>query len=1010
MKRKLYNYLYILANILILFLGFFPYAEVNGVPCSPVTLLLPQMRNGLGGEEGVNAFVIWAVFVLLTYIPNVILVFRILLRKRVGRMEDIAAYMTYAGVFVNYCALSALSKVYSYDYQWNFWIILRAVLVLVFFILQRYYESKDNGDFDEIIAKRRPRGVRRPSFAFHIFNAIVVFILTLFAPWYEENGDYRLLPLTVKIIREGGPRAFGGFGEGTVDVAGTTRVLGYMIAYLMAAAVLFLLIGMLLAIFRKADGWARVIAYALTFTFTCAYTIFQPLPYRYGMPIVLLLIAVDAIIGTLIDQWQEIQKNWRELREKNRIKKEEYQRRTSFPGKFGKEFFQIIFKNYRANFRGYVLFLIAQSVEFALAIIIFSTVEHYGGAKSIGANYIEMSLMGTLQAFLPVFAFLFLMLIAMILNSYIRTRMDVYGIYLALGARRSTLGRIIAFDFGTCVLFSLLVGFGIAAAVIFVKDLPLTPVVLIEGLGLTLLVLLVAVLINYHLFEYQDIMRLNQEEANEKFSRKRWVLNVALIVGAVQSASEWSYFYDPNSSTTVWNFAIFLLYVYCLFYALFAKRVLHFEKAGKEENILRILPWRSRFHSNLRTFFLLFALFSLSFSFFLPRMTGYRMTSDIDELMPYDYVAQIYDDDLKDLAAIEETGADITVYPMLRATTPEGADIPFLQEDPTRVIWPQGQHVAVSETTYRAMEKARGLTPKELDLSSDGSKVHIVFQQEFGAENHPLEWYSTSGNLFRLGQPVWYDPNLRDVVYPDHEVSRERAILTGSMQGGIQENIIVLDDDHFNRIYTGPDKTGYYLEQAMASADSSSPESKEGPSRLVLIDTRGSEAAVRTTEAVLDRIAARHLYDQQFDESVTTYYRKSDVIHDNEANRTLTSNFYLIFAGGFILAAIFVFCTRYALAAGEQAKKEELLLTLGMDEKERKKLFRNEVRSLQYGSLILALLISVAFVWAYLTTREPRAEEIASFVKMMLLFDGISIGSYVLFTEIFYHLFGRYNR
>lgn len=1008
MKRKLYNYLYILANILILFLGFFPYAEVNGVPCSPVTLLLPQMRNGLGGEEGVNAFVIWAVFVLLTYIPNVILVVRILLRKRVGRMEDIAAYMTYAGVFFNYCALSALSKVYSYDYQWNFWIILRAVLVLVFFILQRYYESKDNGDFDEIIAKRRPRGVRRPSFLFHILNAVVVFLLALFAPWYEENGDYRLLPLTVKIIRESGPRAFGGFGEGSVDVAGTTRVLGYMIAYLMAAAVLFLLIGMLLAIFRKADGWARVIAYALTFTFTCAYTIFQPLPYRYGMPIALVLIGVDAVIGTLIDQWKDIQKNWRELREKNRLIKEDRKRRTAFPGHFGREFYQIIFKNYRANFRGYVLFLIAESVEFALALLIFSTVEYFGGAKSIGANYIEMTLMSTLNAFLPVFAFLFLMLIAMILNSYIRTRMDVYGIYLALGARRSTLGRIIAFDFGTCVLFSLLVGFGIAAAVIFVKDLPLTPVVLIEGLGLTLLVLLVAVLINYHLFEYQDIMRLNQEEANEKFSEKRWVLNTLFIVGAVDVIWEWRSFCNANHIISVWSFAVFLFYAYCLFYAVFAMRVRRFMKAGKEENLLKILPWRSRFHTNLRTFFLLFALFSLSFSFFLPRMTGYRMISDIDELMPYDYVAQIHEEDVADLAEIEAEGADVKVYPMLRATTPLGVDMSWLLEDPTKVFWPQGQHVAVSETTYRSMEKARGLTPKELNLSSDGEKVHIVFQQEFSAENHPLDWYSSSGNWFRLGQPIWYDPNLRDIVYPDHEVTRERAILTGSVQGGTQENIIVLNDEYFDKIYSGPDRTGYYLNQAMP--DSTSTESKEGPSRLVLIDTRESEAAVRTTEAVLDRIAERHPEDLQFDESVTTYYSKENVIHDNEANRTLTSNFYLIFAGGFILAAIFVFCTRYALSAGEQAKKEELLLTLGMDEKERKKLFRNEVRSLQYGSLILALLVSVAFVWAYLTTREPRAEEIASFMKMMLLFDGISIGSYVLFTEIFYHLFGRYNR
>ena len=44
---------------------------------------------------------------------------------------------------------------------------------------------------------------------------------------------------------------------------------------------------------------------------------------------------------------------------------------------------------------------------------------------------------------------------------------------------------------------------------------------------------------------------------------------------------------------------------------------------------------------------------------------------------------------------------------MLRATTPLGADISRLKKDYRTVLWPQGQHIAVSESSYRSFAGRR---------------------------------------------------------------------------------------------------------------------------------------------------------------------------------------------------------------------------------------------------------------------------------------------------------------
>lgn len=123
---------------------------------------------------------------------------------------------------------------------------------------------------------------------------------------------------------------------------------------------------------------------------------------------------------------------------------------------------------------------------------------------------------------------------------------------------------------------------------------------------------------------------------------------------------------------------------------------------------------------------------------------------------------------------------------MLRATTPLGADISRLKKDYRTVLWPQGQHIAVSESSYRKLCRQAGKTPQKLNLSADGHRVHIVMQQNAASEAHNLEWYSGGGgNLFRLGAPlVAYDQNQVTRTYIPHDATYERTNLVGALHAG----------------------------------------------------------------------------------------------------------------------------------------------------------------------------------------------------------------------------------
>ena len=97
---------------------------------------------------------------------------------------------------------------------------------------------------------------------------------------------------------------------------------------------------------------------------------------------------------------------------------------------------------------------------------------------------------------------------------------------------------------------------------------------------------------------------------------------------------------------------------------------------------------------------------------YIPEYAAVEAAGDTDKLYPYDFACMSYEEDDGYFAELSDTyAADIHTWPMLRCTTPLGAPYTWEQAAANQymgVMWPQGQHIAVSETSYQELKKAVG--------------------------------------------------------------------------------------------------------------------------------------------------------------------------------------------------------------------------------------------------------------------------------------------------------------
>ena len=197
--------------------------------------------------------------------------------------------------------------------------------------------------------------------------------------------------------------------------------------------------------------------------------------------------------------------------------------------------------------------------------------------------------------------------------------------YIALGIRNKTLIRIIGLEYGTCILTALAGGILLGLVTLKIIGVPiagnllrmLPPAVLCY-----LLVVLISTLVNYHIFDYKNVLRYNRSSANEPVPR--YGAGVMMGIGLFVMLGSLGLFARRGSGEDLYILggliAGFGLFLYGAATRILKKRVARLQVT--ETGLLTILPWRNRFRTNVRFLFLLTALQIMQIGIFLPRLAA----------------------------------------------------------------------------------------------------------------------------------------------------------------------------------------------------------------------------------------------------------------------------------------------------------------------------------------------------------------------------------------------------
>lgn len=839
----------------------------------------------------------------------------------------------------------------------------------------------------------------------HILTGVLFILNGWLNPWFSDGKkEYTILQFFQSVQEAGGIAAF---SKKTVEGGDTlltaNLTLSYYSLWLIGMLAVVLLVRIFWMLIGRKGRVLNALSLGLAFLYVCVFMIFYYYSYGRGLLMGMLLMLADGILGKFLDERKMLQTESARIRAKEKAEKEERKWREGFPGQYSREFYRVIFKNFRANVRDYLMFLGGATLTMMMLHIIWGMGKSSGGIQLVGASALQLEIGTNMRQMLPLVLMLVVLMLAMIINSYLKTRMKNYGIYTALGIRNKTLMQIVGLEYGTCILLALVMGSALGMLVMFRYD-GSGFAIHIEGILCYLGAILLATLINYHLFEFKNIMRYNRSAANEKvFFGGTGIL---VILGLVLMLSGIGLFSRRgNSENILWGGLLILGVAFC-FYGIMAKYLKRQEQKIRKnpEKVLQVLPWRNRFQSNYLFLMLLITLEVTLFGIFVPRLAADQV--EREPKSPYDYIAMVYETDHRDIQELsKEEGVDTLEIPMLRVTTPLGANVSWMKQDYRMVLWPQGQHVAISESSYRKLCQRAGLEPERFNLPKDGTRVHIVIQQDAAMPAHNLEWYSGGGgNLFRIGQPLLsYDPNVVPHIYLRHQATYERRILTGSLQGGTQENLVVLSDSYFNRIYR------MQRVEWDPSGTKTPSVAKEGPSNLILIQLKAGSNHQKV-EKILNRVESRHLSDQQYDESVRSYYKTSDCEKNNRKSQAFRHQMNQIIGAGLFLMVLFSFCIKLSLGQDEQQRQYRLLDTLGMSEREQKRLFDGEMRRYILGSLGVSILLSLPFAAILPHLRMIIGRQLGEYWRSLGILLGLAAVGLYIALGLLAKYFRRANR
>jgi len=637
--------------------------------------------------------------------------------------------------------------------------------------------------------------------------------------------------------------------------------------------------------------------------------------------LILIVCALEFLLNRYLEDKIERDRKYSESQKIKQLYNEDRKRRLAFPGKYPPEFHQVIRKNFRFYQKNHLLVIVANALVFFTLVLLFFTYREFSGSHTPDSIFDKTGLLRTFMESGGVLLLLLLLFLSFMDGLYIDFKAKHMELFIQLGIRKKTFLWMLLEEFTFCALAGILLGGTIS--LLIAREL--------SSFGWPLL-LYTGVLILAMAFHQEKILRLIQfkprEQPKADRPNQRWT-PLFLVIGIIALAVTFWWFHRRKSAETLLVIGTLSAALWGLFlggggcYVQFKRR--------KSKLLLSRNDLFYRFHKSINVLTLATLLQVLAVGFFLPRLVTFQQTV-VHELFPYEVVAKVKQPEVQRVeTTLNQDKADWKKYPYFPVTSVDGDPEWEVFGTARPVMFIQGQHIGISETTYQQLRQANELEKQPLHLKK--GQWHVVYQQAISIRGQPIDWDPQSLQpRLRIGTPLEsYNTTNVDMIFPLRDIkSHERLILTGMFQRGLQENILVFADAEFASLAK-----------------------KEQPNQLFLINGDAHS---------LNFLKNEYADDKRWDSAIEPIYektqRKNNVVTENQLQILL-----LIFT-----LAICLFMSAALLVAkfeSEQVSlvaRRRLLDQLGMREKEQRNLLKKQIGFFTLVPIVAGFLLSLGFI------------------------------------------------
>lgn len=695
-----------------------------------------------------------------------------------------------------------------------------------------------------------------------------------------------------------------------------------------------------------------------------------------------------------------------------------------------KLFYHIIWKNFKKNWKDYVLVLICNIVLFAVTVVTFHMMQLLDGNYGIRKIQIFNGLSEILMNAMIPMGILSVFLIIMLVFYYLKMRAKNYGIFLTLGMYRKTLYYVTALEFGILFIIAFTIGAisgrSITSIIIigiyerFGMDLSLQMVGMkpyLYSIAVISLIFLISIMAAKDIFHDFNVGKSEDMRgiAEKKPGKIRYIWTFVGTVICLYSIRQYRKLYQFE------NEYLLMIFFVGLFLIIRNGLVIYLQRERKKVSYLKKLLIHNQLYHKSNTsagFITSFVIIHLCVLFYFTfQLNSVVIAEDIEGMFPYDFVFFADESDqtfIKELS--EKYKINLYEYPMVRVTAYDSTEQMENQKAGTKTT--QGQHIGISESTYHALKHQlnSNYEEKDLTLNANEKNIYVVYQQDKSVKAQPVSFYiPRSKALLHIGNPCTrfdiFGLNRIDSGYKNYQVTgREIGSLIGSFRQGVRENIIVFSDEYFDKAKdfwkTVNIRTGEIIEDENMMIPGIT--IAQGVTKLVLINAK--EKDINQVYNELKSLEEKHKQMEDelyrtitpygnwtsgvYDSTVSYVYAKHETMESIEIERIMKGFMSIAAIGLFIVMNFMVLIVKMLSEMELNIRRQEFLKCLGMPKKERVCLITNEYTNyFCYLPLILASFSTIIFTNAVFDARIYSSTDINNYLKYY-------IPAYVLYLII----------